>query len=207
MSPVFPPETRVELEGWCPAWARLVPMPGLEAALDRGWAPAHEAFRQRFAGRKLTDDPVVGAIRRLFRAAGCDPTRYRPSSEALARRVLRGDTLPRIHPLVDLNNLVSLELMVPCCVLNAARVAPPFVLRSGREGERMQSMRGPFDLAGKPLLADEEGPLGTPITDSERVKIRAGVEEAWLVAYLPESGPKEASFKQALARISRQASA
>jgi len=50
----------------------------------------------------------------------------------------------------------------------------------------MLSMRGDFDLSGKPLLADEQGPFGTPITDSERVKVRPHTTEAWLVAYLPE---------------------
>ena len=63
--------------------------------------------------------------------------------------------------------------------------APPVTLRAGREGESYGSLKGPFKLAGKPLLADERGPLDTPITGSRRVMIRPCAERAWLVAYLP----------------------
>ncbi|HSN86277.1 MAG TPA: hypothetical protein VL025_05930, partial [Thermoanaerobaculia bacterium] len=49
----------------------------------------------------------------------------------------------------------------------------------------VQSLRGPFNLEGKPLLEDPQGPFSTPITDSERVKVMEGTERAWLVAYLP----------------------
>ena len=59
------------------------------------------------------------------------------------------------------------------------------MLRAGTPDEMMESLRGPFPLAGKPLLADAGGPFGTPITDSVRVKIQPGTTEGWLVAYLP----------------------
>jgi DNA/RNA-binding domain of Phe-tRNA-synthetase-like protein len=128
--------------------------------------------------------PAVRAIRKLFRAAGCDPTRYRPSSEALLRRVLKTGELPAISPAVDLNNILSLRLMLPCCVVDASSIAPPFELRVGSEGESMESLRGPFHLAGKPVLVDQLGPFGTPITDAKRVMITEASAEAWLVAYL-----------------------
>ncbi|NIR41717.1 MAG: hypothetical protein GWN07_38370, partial [Actinobacteria bacterium] len=60
--------------------------------------------------RVLTDDATISEVRRLFRAVGCDPTRYRPSSEALLRR-LRGDGVPSTGvPVVDVNNLLSMRL-------------------------------------------------------------------------------------------------
>ena len=61
----------------------------------------------------------------------------------------------------------------------------PVTLRRGEQGERMDSLRGDFDLARKPLLADVGGPFGTPITDSSRVAVGAATRRAWLVAYLP----------------------
>ncbi|MCH9647711.1 MAG: hypothetical protein K0U98_05690 [Deltaproteobacteria bacterium] len=142
-------------------------------------------IRQRWRLETLSKDPVIAAIRKLFRAAGCDPTRYRPSSEALLRRVLKGGALPAIHPLVDLNNCLSLRLGVPCCVLAKGSIAAPLTFRRGLEGEEMDSLRGPFNLTGKPLLEDSQGPFGTPITDGERVRILAGTREGYLVAYLP----------------------
>ena len=87
--------------------------------------------------------------------------------------------------MVDLNNLLSLELLVPCCVIDATAVEPPFELRVGRGGETMTSLRGPFNLEGKPVLSDASGPFGTPITDAERVRVKPDSGEVWLVAYLP----------------------
>jgi DNA/RNA-binding domain of Phe-tRNA-synthetase-like protein len=49
----------------------------------------------------------------------------------------------------------------------------------------MESLRGQFHLDGKPVLVDQRGPFGTPITDARRVMITDASTEAWLVAYLP----------------------
>ena len=111
-------------------------------------------------------------MRKLFRAAGCDPTRYRPASEALLRRLVKGAELPPIHPLVDVNNCLSAELAVPCCVMKEGSLGTSLVFRSGAAGESYESLRGPFNAEAKPLLVDEIGPIDTPITGSERVKVQ-----------------------------------
>ncbi len=179
------PTVRHDLPGWTLFWAHLSLQAHDPAALAEAFATGQVVARRAWSLETLAQHATVAAVRKLFRLAGCDPTRYRPSSEALVRRVLRCERLPAIHPAVDVNNLLSIALGVPACVVDATRVASPFVLRAGRPGERMLSMRGDFDLDGKPLLADAEGPFGTPITDSERFKIRGGVGEVLLVAYLP----------------------
>src|SRR6185436_6331248 len=162
---------RHELSGWTLVWVRLELLPGAEerlADLRRLRHEIAEVARANFEGEGLASHPTVAAIRALFRAAGCDPTRYRPSSEALLRRLLKGDELPVIHPLVDVNNCISVALAVPCCVMAEGSIDGAVTLRRGEAGERMDSLRGPFDLEGKPLLADGAGPFGTPITDSHR---------------------------------------
>lgn len=194
----FPPQVRLELEGWALDWFDLESAAGSSAGLDEAWRAWHETIRGRYASRKLVDEPRVSRIRRLFRQAGCDPTRYRPSSEALVRRVLKGHDLPRIHPLVDLNNLLSMELRAPCCVLDLTDIAPPFVFRAGVPGEQMMSMRGEIDLSGKPLLADAQGSFGTPITDSHRVKVHGATQRCWLVVYLPVDEDEEASSSRSV---------
>jgi DNA/RNA-binding domain of Phe-tRNA-synthetase-like protein len=181
----FPPDVTNELAGWELWWADLELQPGSDAHLAALRAAVAARARASHTLDRLAEHPTAAAVRKLFRAAGCDPTRYRPSSEALLRRVLKGEELPAIHPFVDLNNCLSVELVVPSCVMATGSAQPPFVLRAGREGERMTSLRGPFDLCGKPLLADGAGPFGTPITDSERVRVDEGTAHAWLVAYLP----------------------
>lgn len=176
----------MELEGWRLLWARLT-----VGALDVGRLAAVRAqvaidARQRFADTAaISSEPTVAALRTLFRAAGCDPTRYRPASEALLRRLVKGDTLPTIHPLVDLNNCLSVALAVPCCVMVDGSFGRHLVWRSGSEGESYESLRGPFNLAGKPVLWDETGPLDTPITGNVRVKVEPDTRNAWLVAYTP----------------------
>jgi len=69
--------------------------------------------------------------------------------------------------------------------MNVPNLRPPFVLRAGRAGESYASLRGPFNLEGKPLLVDAEGPCDAPITGGERVKVLPDTTRAWLVAYLP----------------------
>ncbi|HEV7518077.1 MAG TPA: phenylalanine--tRNA ligase beta subunit-related protein, partial [Thermoanaerobaculia bacterium] len=164
LSPPFP--VRCELAGWDLVWARLELLPGGEPAISALSALSalsdvrrrvSERARATLAVETLGTHPTVAALRRLFKAAGCDPSRYRPSSEALLRRVLKGEDLPAIHPLVDLNNCLSVDLAVPSCVMAAEAVTPPVVLRAGRAGEAFDSLRGPFQLKGKPLLADAAG--------------------------------------------------
>lgn len=184
MQPVSFPVTH-ELDGWNLLWVRLEALSGVDKDREILRKAASESARMVFTLENLSSDPRVAAVRSLFRAAGCDPTRYRPSSEALIRRILKGEELPAIHPVVDLNNCLSVALAVPCCAAVEGSFASPVVLRAGRAGESYESLRGPFNLEGKPLLADGEGPFGTPITDSQRVKMKEGDSRAWMVAYLP----------------------
>lgn len=197
--------THLELPGWRLVWWRLETTgdPGAEARLAARRARLAASLRE--SGQALTDDPVVAALRRLFRAAGTDPTRYRPSSEALLRRLLKGEDLPAIHPLVDLNNQLSIELRVPACVLAEGSFSFPVTLRAGREGERLETLRGPLSLEGKPVLEDAVGPFGTPITDGQRVKVLAETRRAWLVAYLPEELLDEAGARSALEALLEEA--
>jgi len=178
----------MQLEGWRLFWARLEVQDVNEEKLAARRKQVADSARQRFADTAaISGDPTVAALRKLFRAAGCDPTRYRPASEALLRRLVKGGELPEIFPLVDLNNCLSAELAVPCCVMVESSFKEPLTWRSGVESESYESLRGPFNLEGKPVLFDPEGPLDTPITGNVRVKVEADTKTAWLVAYMPAS--------------------
>jgi DNA/RNA-binding domain of Phe-tRNA-synthetase-like protein len=182
----LPFEVRVELDGWGLFWAFLTvgkDQSGLADLRARVTAGVRERFPEPAA---IAAHPPVAAMRKLFRGAGCDPTRYRPASEALLRRLVKGAELPPIHPLVDVNNCLSAELAVPCCVMKKGSLGSSLVFRAGDEDESYDSLRGPFNAAAKPLLVDEIGPIDTPITGSERVKVQPDTREAWLVAYLPK---------------------
>ncbi len=205
MTDNLPFRVAIDLDGWELFWAQL------GVADDHGGLPA---LRQRIAAsvrRQFADaaaiaaHPPIAELRRLFRAVGCDPTRYRPSSEALLRRLVKGAELPEIHPLVDLNNCLSAATAVPCCVMRDGSFGSKLVFRAGRPGESYESLRGPFNLESKPLLVDENGPLDAPITGSVRVKVEPATEKAWLVAYLPRAAVDADAVGELLERMASDA--
>ena len=128
------------------------------------------------------DDPVIKATRQAYKRLGKDPSRYRPASEALLRRVLQGKGLFRVNPLVDVNNLVSLATGVPSGLYDLDQVRPPITFRPGRTGESYDGIgRGPINLENLPLLADEEGPFGSATSDGERTKVGANTDRVLMV--------------------------
>lgn len=124
--------------------------------------------------------------RALYRRFGTDPTRYRPASEALLRRVRRGDPLPRVNSLVDVGNVVSLRLQVPVGLYDLARVEGNLRVRLGREGEAYPGIgREQVGVAGRICVADDRGPCGSPSADSARTMITTATEQAAWVFFLP----------------------
>lgn len=197
----FPPHVAFELPGWEMLWAELAPTGGGEAELSTLRSEVAARARARWRLETLSEDPAVQGLRKLFRRAGCDPTRYRSGSEALLRRVLKGEEIPAVHPLVDLGNCVAAELAANVCVMDADVARPPFVFRAGRAGEEMLSLRGPFDCAGKPLLLDADGPADVPITGSDRLRVTGTTRRAWLVVYLPSGILTAAMAEETVRRL------
>jgi DNA/RNA-binding domain of Phe-tRNA-synthetase-like protein len=197
-------DVRYDLRGWELFFADLELKPDApvrRSDLDELRSGVADEVRGRLDLEHLSAHPPVAALRQLFKEAGCDPSRYRPASEALLRRLLKGEEIPAIHPLVDVNNCLSALLAVPCCVMAEGTFDPPFVFRSGQEGESYESLRGPFRLEGKPLLLDARGPCDAPITGSERVKVREETRRATLVVYLPRGVVGAADVDATLARL------
>lgn len=151
------------------------------ADFDAEVAEAEAAVR---AGRVA--DP--GPARALYRRFGVDPTRHRPSSEALLRRVRRGDPLPRINSLVDVANVVSLRLQVPVGLYDLARVTGDLRVRLGREGEAYAGIgRDLVAVDGRICVADDVGACGNPSADSSRTMITTATAEAAWIFFLPVS--------------------
>lgn len=124
------------------------------------------------AGMDLAQLPQVQALRRLYRALGKDPTRYRGSNEALLRRVVQGKGLYHINTAVDVCNLVSLETRHALGAYDTDQVQGAVVLRPAAAGEVYHGIgRGPLNLEGLPVFCDALGPFGSPTSDSERTQI------------------------------------
>ncbi len=132
----------------------------------------------------VSEVPAIAAARRAFKALGTDPSRYRVSSEALMRRLVQRKVLYRINTVVDTNNLVSLHTGLSAGSYRLDALQPPLVLRKGGAGETYEAIgRGAFNLENLPVLADAQGPFGSPTSDSERSMITLDADRVLMVLY------------------------
>jgi DNA/RNA-binding domain of Phe-tRNA-synthetase-like protein len=153
--------------------------PRLDEPLRRAAAAMREAT-------EMAD--VIAAVRAMYKRVGLDPTKTRPSSEALLRRVRRGEELPRINNVVDVVNWCSLESQLPFGLYDADKIHGRVELRLGREGEEYAGIRkDTVHLAGRLTLADELGPFGNPTSDSARTMVTDATVRVMVVVFAPES--------------------
>lgn len=143
-------------------------------------------LQKKFTLESLAEASAVVAVRAMFRGWGMDPSKYRPSSEALLRRVVQGKGLYNISNIVDLSNLGSIETGWPYGVYNRAAISGEIRLRLGLAGEKYEGIgKREWNLEGRPVLADADGPFGSPISDSTRTQVREGVSAVLTVIYAP----------------------
>ena len=140
------------------------------------WDEIHQLedkFRETLTTESLKDMPSIAATRRVYKACGKDPSRYRPASEQLIRRMLQGKELYQIDTLVDLVNLASIAFGYSIGGFDADKfVGDTLTLGVGREGEPYEGIgRGPLNIAGLPVYRDAKGGVGTPTSDNERTKM------------------------------------
>ncbi|HUF23017.1 MAG TPA: phenylalanine--tRNA ligase beta subunit-related protein [Vicinamibacterales bacterium] len=170
------------------------------AALDAPLAQAAARMKEAEEAAALT-----AAVRAMYRRFGVDPTRTRPSSEALLRRVRKGEPLPRINNVVDVCNWCSLEFQVPYGLYDLFRVSGAIVLRVGRPGESYPGIRKDVvHVDGRLVLADDEGPFGNPTSDSARTMVTREAASILTVIVAPASvapGELEAMIETTSARM------
>ena len=140
------------------------------------WDEIHEweeRFRQQLTTESLKELGGIAATRRVYKACGKDPSRYRPASEQLIRRMLQGKELYQIDTLVDLVNLASIVFGYSIGGFDADKmVGDTLTLGIGREGEPYEGIgRGMLNIAGLPVYRDQQGGVGTPTSDNERTKM------------------------------------
>ena len=143
-------------------------------------------LRTKYGDGKSAEVPGAADARTLYKAVGLDPTKTRPSNEALLRRALKGEPLYRINTLVDALNLSSLRFQLPFGLYDLDQVRPPIVLRRGAPGESYEGIRkGAVHVEARPVLVDTVGPFGNPTSDSARTMITTATTRALVVVYAP----------------------
>jgi DNA/RNA-binding domain of Phe-tRNA-synthetase-like protein len=139
---------------------------------------------------RLSPPAESAAVRTMYKRVGIDPTKTRPSNEALLRRVRKGDTIPRINSLVDIVNWCSLEFQLPYGLYDLSKIVGPVTMRLGVDGESYAGIRkDDVNVGGRITMADSVGAFGNPTSDSARTMVTTATTEALVVVYAPAEIP------------------
>ena len=132
--------------------------------------------------------PMTDQTRAMYKRVGIDPTKNRPSSEALLRRLRRGDPFPRINGVVDVINWTSVETQMSFGVYDLDKIQGDVTLRLGREGEEYAGIRkDTVHVTGRLTLVDAAGPFGNPTSDSARTMVTTEAKGVLVVVFAPAS--------------------
>lgn len=166
---------------------------------DQLWAAItqeEEEVRRSMAIEEVNKWRPIAATRQAYKRLGKDPNRYRPSAEALRRRILRGLPLYRIDTLVDIINLVSIRSGFSIGGFDAEKIEGALCLGVGRAEEPYEAIgRGLLNIEGLPVYRDAIGGIGTPTSDEERTKITIDTTRLLLIinGYSGSEGLMEAA--------------
>lgn len=129
--------------------------------------------KNKFAMEQINKRPAIAATRIAYKNLGKEPNRYRPSAEALCRRLVKGMELYRINTLVDIINLISVRSGYSIGGFDAHMIkGDTLTLGAGRADEKFEAIgRGILNIEHLPVYRDETGAIGTPTSDTERTKL------------------------------------
>jgi DNA/RNA-binding domain of Phe-tRNA-synthetase-like protein len=133
---------------------------------------ACEDFASNHKVEDISKQEVIAASRKAYKILGKDPARYRLSSEALLRRIVKEKGIYRINNIVEINNLISIKSHFPICAFDVSKIKGNVQFTIGtKEDEYYGIGRGLLNIENLPVFEDQIGKFGSPTSDSERVKI------------------------------------
>jgi DNA/RNA-binding domain of Phe-tRNA-synthetase-like protein len=162
------------------------------------WEEINQAaadFKANYSLEQINKIPTIQATRQAYKALGKDPNRYRPSAEALCRRILRNMDLYHINTLVDLINLVSIRTGYSIGGFDADKIVGDVNLGVGTAEDVFEGIgRGLLNIEGLPVYRDALGGIGTPTSDNERTKLSLETKNLLMIinGYSGKGGLKEA---------------
>lgn len=145
-------------------------------------------LRSSIEGKEWNEIPGIKGSRAAYKAFGRNPGRYRVSSEALIRRVRRGDELYHINSVVDVNNLISVESGLSVGSYDLAHIHGAITLRKAEKGEGYTVIGKDFlDLENLLVLSDDDGIFGCSMSDSTRAMVTTDTKDILVVIYCFEN--------------------
>ncbi len=136
--------------------------------------------------------PGFTMSRQLYKSFRIDPTKHRPSSEALWRRLRLRNDFPAVNPPVDLTNLLSLKFQICYGLYDLERVHGPVVITQGDAGDHYQGIRKELlDFDGKIVLRDKQGAFGNPSADSLRASVSEASRDILQVLFFAPNDPEQ----------------
>jgi DNA/RNA-binding domain of Phe-tRNA-synthetase-like protein len=140
----------------------------------------------------VADIPELAEWRRIFKAIGTDPSRYRPSSESLYRRIQKKSFIPTIHSAADVNNFFSLYYKIPIGIYDLDKLEGPVAVEIGTDQDEYIAINGrAVNFSRKLVSKDIHGPFGSPIVDSQRTAVTKDTKNAMQIVYLLPSMTQE----------------
>lgn len=166
-------------------------------------------LRRECAGKNWEEIPGIRGSRAAYRAFGRNPGRYRVSSEALLRRVKRGEGIPPVNTVVDVNNMISLQSGLSLGSYDLSRIKGAVRLRRAGAGEGYRGIGKDFlDMENMLVLSDDEGIFGSSMSDSTRAMLREDARNILTVIYCFEKEiPLDELLCQAKAAFEKYAGA
>ena len=201
-SPMYHITLSEEIKRLCPAFQGVAVMAQVTNSVHNAelWREIDAFTRELRAGEtaeSIKQQPAIAATREAYKRCGKDPSRYRPSAEALRRRLMRGLELYQIDTLVDLINLVSLRTGYSIGGFDADKIqGTDLKLGVGRAEEPFEGIgRGVLNIEGLPVYRDAVGGIGTPTSDNERTKMDLDTQHILAIVngYSGQEGLREAA--------------
>lgn len=153
-----------------------------------------QQIKASYALEEINKRPEIAATRKIYKALGKDPNRYRPSAEALCRRILRDIPIYKVSTLVDIINLVSIRSGFSIGGFDRDKIQGNIELGAGTAEDEFEAIgRGLLNVEGLPLYRDEAGGIGTPTSDNERTKISKNTTQLLMIinGYSGKNGLQE----------------
>lgn len=154
-------------------------------------------YQEKYSKIPVSQVPGIQEARSFFRAVGIDPTKRRPSSEALLRRAVNGKDLYQINNIVDVGNWCSLEFLLPICVYDFAKVKGEVRVKIGTDKDSYLAHNNrEMNFQNKFVVCDDIGAFGSPLTDSLRTAVTETTTSVLMIIFAPEDYDAELLSKQ-----------